>query len=246
MISGAGIARGGISSPELGPSAGAGLVSGIASVSGVGVAALITAGAADGIAAVAGSGASIAEAAGASSASCAVSGVASVSGISADGAGLANGVCTVAGIGAARASCVGAVDGVATAFWAGAAVLERSTTVWRRYIVSSFRQELTPPILSAEQAVVDFDFGGAMIAGEAVLLPPVLTCSATYGTDAAASARIIGSATVNPSPSTGIADAAVAQLVGGMNGATRYKIQCTVATTMGQTLSRSAYLNCNN
>ena len=223
MISGSGISRVGISAPDAIYAPAAGSV--------------------DGVATVVGSGASIASSIGA------VDGVASVSGVSAelaDAVGSVAGVCTVAGIGAARASCIGAVDGAATVFGSGAAVLERSTAVWRRYIVSSFRQELTPPILAAEQAMVDFDFGPQLISGEAVLLPPTLTCSATWGTDAAPSAKLIGDATVNPSPSTGITDGAVAQLVGGMNGATRYKLQCSVVTTGGQTLSRSAYLNCNN
>ena len=223
MISGGGISRAGIGAPDGISVFGAGSVSASASVAGVGQARAQSAGSVAGVASVSGAGVALAQSAGAVAASCSVS---------------------VAGV--ARATSAGAVDGYCTVSGAGAAVLERSTTVWRRYIVSSFRQELTPPILSAEQAVVDVDFGGAMFAGEAVLLPPTLTCAATWGTDAAPSAKLIGSATVNPSPSTGIADAAVAQLVGGMTGATRYKIQCTVATTMGQTLSRSAYLNCNS
>jgi hypothetical protein len=223
MISGAGIARGGISAPDTVYAPAAGSVTGVCTVSGTGSSLASATGAADGVASVSGVSAELAEAAGAVTASCAVT-----------------------GIGAARASGIGAVDGAATVFGSGAAVLERSTAVWRRYIVSSFRQELTPPILAAEQAMVDFDFGPLLISGETVLLPPTLTCSATWGTDAAPSAKLIGSATVNPSPSTGITDGAVAQLVGGMNGATRYKLQCSVVTTKGQTLSRSAYLNCNS
>ena len=130
-------------------------------------------------------------------ASCSVSGAGAARDQSAGSVAASCGV-SVAGV--ARATSAGAVEGYATVSGIGAAVLTHSTTVWRRYIVSSFRQELTPPILAAEQAVVDFDFGGAMIAGEAVLLPPVLTCSATWGTDDAPSSRIIGDATVNPLP----------------------------------------------
>jgi hypothetical protein len=243
MISGAGIARGGISAAELGPSGGAGNAAGIATAMGVGASLVDSVGSVAGIASVSGVGASVASSVGSVTAIADVSGVGAAL-VSATGSVTAS--CAVSGIGAARVSTVGAVDGVCTVNGAGAAILNRASTVWRRYVVNSFRQELSPPILSAEQAVVDFDFGPEMIAGEAVLLPPVLTCSATWGVDDAASARIIGDATVNPSPSTALADGAVAQLVGGMHGGARYKLQCSVVTTRGQTLSRSAYLNCNS
>ena len=243
MISGSGIARVGISEPDSGIASGVGAVAGIATVVGIGAALAQAVGAASGIATATSVGASTFSGIGSIAAS------ASVSGISASLAaatGSVAGIATVVGVGAARASATGMVNCAATVSGIGAAILNRSALAWRRYVVSSFRQELSPPILATEQAMVEFDFAPELTAGEAVLLPPTLTCSATWGTDDAPSSRIIGDATVNPSPSTAAADGAVAQLVGGMRGAVRYKFSCTVATTRGQTLSRSAYLNCNS
>ena len=104
--------------------------------------------------------------------------------------------------------------------------------------------DLSPPIDASENVYVTFDFATEMSAG-ATVASATVTCLSILGVDPTPSARIIGQIALAPSPSTGAATQAVRQLIGGMIGGERYRLQCVAAISDGQTLNIDTHIDCN-
>jgi hypothetical protein len=102
-----------------------------------------------------------------------------------------------------------------------------------------------PPIDDDEKVPITFDFAPELSTGTAVASIVAVTCSAIFGIDTNPSARILGSAILAPSPSTGVANQAVRQMVGTMIGGERYRLQCLANISDGQILNIDTHADCN-
>jgi hypothetical protein len=94
--------------------------------------------------------------------------------------------------------------------------------------------DLTPPILTGETRTIGFDFGPIINAGVTISSVQSVTCTVHYGTDASASSRLIGSASIVASEATGAASAGIAQNIGTMQAGVTYTLTCYVNTSDGQ------------
>lgn len=105
---------------------------------------------------------------------------------------------------------------------------------------------LMPPIdSSVEEEFVYWDFVNILTNGAVLTTIESVTCVVFSGTDPTPSARLIGSPGVVPSPATGAAACAVAQMVGDMIGGVTYRLQCVVNVSDGQVLSLWSRLLCS-
>ena len=102
-----------------------------------------------------------------------------------------------------------------------------------------------PPIDDDEKIPVTFDFAPELSLGTTVASVITVTCSGTFGIDQNPSARILGGAILAPSPSTGVANQAVRQMVGTMIGGERYRLQCLANISDGQILNIDTHADCN-
>jgi hypothetical protein len=89
-----------------------------------------------------------------------------------------------------------------------------------------------------------WDFGPWLAAGVILTGIVATTCVPISGTDAGASARLIGPASIVASPSTGALSAAVRQRWGTMLASVIYIMTATVTTSDGQTLTLYAHEHC--
>ena len=94
--------------------------------------------------------------------------------------------------------------------------------------VSMARAQNLTEIDVDEMATIIFDFA-SITQGVTLSGTPVVTCIVSQGTDPTPAERLIGSASLVESPSTGGADLAVSQQIGTMLGGVLYALQC-VAT----------------
>ncbi len=105
--------------------------------------------------------------------------------------------------------------------------------------------DLIPPIdSSVEVEWVYFDYSQIIDPGVLITAVTSLTCTVNYGSDPAASTRLIGASAIVTSPRSQAPSAAVAQLVGDMVGGVTYLLQCVVATDDGQEISLWTHLAC--
>lgn len=99
-----------------------------------------------------------------------------------------------------------------------------------------------------EIETVTFDFG-RLLTPDAIITGIIsVTCQISQSlsdtiTDPAPQSRAIGAAVITTSPSTGLANQAVSQLVGTMIGGITYELQCVAATSNGQQLSLWGHLS---
>lgn len=105
---------------------------------------------------------------------------------------------------------------------------------------------LTPPIdATLEIETICFDYGLLLQEGAPTIVSVgSMICSVIYGTDASASARLIGASAISASRETGASAAAVLQQVGNMVAGVIYLIQCVAVVSDGQHLSLTARLRC--
>lgn len=104
---------------------------------------------------------------------------------------------------------------------------------------------LDPPIdADVEFETVGFDYGFVVAEGETIVAVEEVVCVVLVGTDATPAARLIGSAQIAASRSTGAPAAMVLQLIGGMLTGVTYGLQCVARTSDGQKLSIRCQAQC--
>jgi hypothetical protein len=103
------------------------------------------------------------------------------------------------------------------------------------------------PIDTNEDVNLFFDFAPWLNTGVTILSISSVTCAVYSGTDGSPSSRLVGSASIVSSPSTGAASAAVQQKVGNtpIAGVT-YRLDATVVTSDSQTLNLWAHQLCSS
>lgn len=105
--------------------------------------------------------------------------------------------------------------------------------------------DLFPPIDENEQIYIMFDFAPEMSSGT-IIATATITCIGIFGVDLNASSRVLGVPALAPSPSSGIANQAVRQMIGDMIGGERYRIQCLARIGDGQIFSLDTHVDCNS
>lgn len=111
--------------------------------------------------------------------------------------------------------------------------------------------DLQPPIDAVvEVETVTFDYGRILVSSAYVTTIVAVSCTVFQSdsdsvVDPTPQNRLISSAVIAPSPNSGLANQAVAQLVGTMIGGITYLLQCVVQTSDGQTLSLWTHITCD-
>lgn len=112
--------------------------------------------------------------------------------------------------------------------------------------------DLFPPIEPDEVETITFDFGRILAPGVSISSVLLVSCLVTDGSkvsDPTPAARLIGSPQIiagGPPPAgSGVANAAVAQLVGTCIDGCRYRLEAAIISSDGQTLSVITHLPCD-
>lgn len=100
------------------------------------------------------------------------------------------------------------------------------------------------PIDTVEEVNVTFDFAKRLASGATISTIAAVICTVYQGADSSPSSRLIGSAVIISSPSSGAADAAVLQKVGTMLAGVVYRLDATIETSDGQTLNLWGHAPC--
>jgi hypothetical protein len=108
--------------------------------------------------------------------------------------------------------------------------------------VSMARAQNLTEIDVGETATIIFDFA-PITQGETLSGAPTLSCVVSQGVDPEPASRLIGAASIVPSPSTGDPALAVSQQIGTMIGGVLYALQC-IATAAPNAPSLWARILC--
>ena len=101
------------------------------------------------------------------------------------------------------------------------------------------------PFIDTTEVVTGmFDFGPMLSPTATITSITSVTCVTSYGSDASASSRLIGSPQIGASLATGALASAVLQQWGNMVSNVTYVIEATVQTSDSQTLTLYAHQTC--